>query len=199
MFLKVQYAACTQPIALGEELSFMPICCRAFLRTEHPALRQSYTFPAKRLPSNRTGYELQNAQGRKSSSGESEAQKDDTLARRVENKEGDAPVGKDHQRVTTPLSPLSRHRFRMLPYGYFIDYEALLGAARERSAQERRLNRGWSPQGKVYRQMERLCYEQGGTFCFSRPIYTDVTNVPRWIEFGVLKTIEALWVEVFEN
>ena len=29
-------------------------------------------------------------------------------------------------------------------------------------SQERRLNRGWSPQGKIYRQMETYCYEQPG-------------------------------------
>jgi len=67
-------------------------------------------------------------------------------------------------------------------------------------SQERQLNRGWSQQGKIYRQMEKYCYEQEGTFCFSRPVYADGSNVPRWlVEFGVLKTDATLWVEVFEN
>ena len=66
-------------------------------------------------------------------------------------------------------------------------------------SQERQLNRGWSPQGKIYRRMERYCREQEGTFCFSRPIYADASNVPRWLEFGVLKSDETLWVEVFDN
>ena len=66
-------------------------------------------------------------------------------------------------------------------------------------SQERRLNRGWSPQGKTYRQMETYCYEQPGTFCFSRPIYVDGSSVPRWLEFGLLKTDQTLWVETFEN
>ena len=65
--------------------------------------------------------------------------------------------------------------------------------------QERNLNRGWSPQGKVYRQMERYCAEQPGTFCFSRPIYTDGSSIPRWLEFGLLRTDRTLWVEVFDN
>jgi hypothetical protein len=65
--------------------------------------------------------------------------------------------------------------------------------------QQRHLNRGWSPQGKKYRQMERYCYEQPGTFCFSHPIYADGSSVPRWLEFGVLKDDATLWVEVFEN
>ena len=66
-------------------------------------------------------------------------------------------------------------------------------------SQERRLNRGWSPQGKIYRQMESYCYEQPGTFCFSRPVYADGSNVPRWLEFGLLKADQTLWVEVFDN
>jgi hypothetical protein len=66
-------------------------------------------------------------------------------------------------------------------------------------SQDRRLNRGWSSQGKIYRQMETYCYEQPGTFCFSRPIYADGSNIPRWLEFGLLKTDQTLWVEVFDN
>jgi hypothetical protein len=66
-------------------------------------------------------------------------------------------------------------------------------------SQERRLNRGWSPQGKIYRQVETYCYEQPGTFCFSRPVYADSSSVPRWLEFGLLKTDQSLWVEVFNN
>jgi hypothetical protein len=66
-------------------------------------------------------------------------------------------------------------------------------------SQERRLNRGWSPQGKIYRQMEAYCYEQPGTFCFSRPVYADGSSVPCWLEFGLLKADQTLWVEVFDN
>jgi hypothetical protein len=66
-------------------------------------------------------------------------------------------------------------------------------------SQERCLNRGRSPQGKIYRQMETYCYEQPGTFCFSHPIYADGSSVPGWLEFGVLKDDQTLWVEVFDN
>jgi hypothetical protein len=66
-------------------------------------------------------------------------------------------------------------------------------------SQDRKLNRGWSPQGKIYRQMEKYCQEHSGTFCFSRPIYADTSSVPRWLEFGVLKEDATLWVEVFDN
>jgi hypothetical protein len=47
--------------------------------------------------------------------------------------------------------------------------------------------------------MEKYCREQEGTFCFSRPIYVDGSNIPRWLEFGVLKRDETVWVEVFDN
>lgn len=66
-------------------------------------------------------------------------------------------------------------------------------------SQDRKLNRGQSAQGKAYRQMERYCQEQPGTFCFSRPIYVDGSSVPRWLEFGLLKQDQTLWIEVFEN
>lgn len=66
-------------------------------------------------------------------------------------------------------------------------------------SQDRALNRGWSPQGKLYRQMETYCHENPGTFCFSRPIYCDGSRVPRWLEFGLLRSDQTLWVEVFDN
>jgi hypothetical protein len=66
-------------------------------------------------------------------------------------------------------------------------------------SQDRNLNRGRSEQGKIYRKMERYCYEQPGTLCFSRPIYADGSSVPRWLEFGLLRADGTLWVEQFEN
>lgn len=66
-------------------------------------------------------------------------------------------------------------------------------------SQDRGLNRGRSTQGRVYRQMERYCSQHYGTFCFSRPIYLDSTCVPRWLEFGVLKDDQTMWVERFDN
>lgn len=65
--------------------------------------------------------------------------------------------------------------------------------------QDAYLNRGWSPQGKRYREMERYCASHPGTFFFSRLIYADETARPSEIEFGILKPDKSLWVEVFEN
>jgi hypothetical protein len=65
--------------------------------------------------------------------------------------------------------------------------------------QDAYLNRGWSPQGKRYREMERHCAENDGTFFFSRLIYADATARPAEIEFGILQADRTLWVEVFDN
>ena len=66
-------------------------------------------------------------------------------------------------------------------------------------SQERGLNRGWSAQGRKYREMERYCYTHPGTFCFTCPVYEDGTAVPRWLEFGLVREDGSLWVEVFDN
>jgi hypothetical protein len=65
--------------------------------------------------------------------------------------------------------------------------------------QRRALNRGWSEEGKVYRAMERYCHETPDAFCFSRPLYEDDTSKPALVEFGVLRDVRDLWVQVFDN
>ena len=65
--------------------------------------------------------------------------------------------------------------------------------------QRRSPNRGWSAEGKIYRAMERYCRDQAGTFCFSRPFYGDETSKPSFIEFGVLRAADDLWVQFFDK
>jgi hypothetical protein len=65
--------------------------------------------------------------------------------------------------------------------------------------QKREINRGWSQRGKIYRSMESHCFENPGTFFFSRPIYSDSSVYPAMLEFGLLERTGELWVEVFEN
>jgi hypothetical protein len=65
--------------------------------------------------------------------------------------------------------------------------------------QKRTLNRGWSPQGKIYRKMERYCSENKGIFCFNRPIYFDETSIPSLLEFGILTIDKNFWIEMFDN
>lgn len=65
--------------------------------------------------------------------------------------------------------------------------------------QRRDLNRGWSTEGKRYREMEKYCSMNKGTFCFSRPLYIDQSSKPAFIEFGILKDGRELCVELFDN
>lgn len=65
--------------------------------------------------------------------------------------------------------------------------------------QRRDLNRGWSTEGRRYREMEKYCVLHPGTFCFSRPLYADETAIPAFLEFGILKPDGELWVECFDN
>ncbi len=83
--------------------------------------------------------------------------------------------------------------------GHFIAHSIGGGLDVNVFLQDRKLNRGQSEAGRLYREMEKYCLMNPGTFCFSRPIYADTTGVPRWLEFGLIKQNGRLWVEVFEN
>ncbi|TAK20828.1 MAG: hypothetical protein EPO26_17165 [Chloroflexota bacterium] len=65
--------------------------------------------------------------------------------------------------------------------------------------QRRDLNRGWSTQGRLFRQMEKHVAGRPGTFYFHRAIYVDDTWIPGQLEFGVLVDDQTWWVEVFDN
>ena len=56
-----------------------------------------------------------------------------------------------------------------------------------------------NPASYVYAEMEKYTRENPGTFYFSRPIYTDTTWRPSWVEFGIIKEKGTLWVEWFDN
>jgi hypothetical protein len=65
--------------------------------------------------------------------------------------------------------------------------------------QRRELNRGWSPEGKRFRSMERYVAEHPGTFFYHRPCYDDEEWIPQLLEYGVLKADTQWWVDRFRN
>lgn len=65
--------------------------------------------------------------------------------------------------------------------------------------QKRKFNRGWSSEGKLYRKMEEYCFKNPGIFCYNRPLYTNQSDKPSFLEFGLLKQNKELWVELFNN
>jgi hypothetical protein len=86
--------------------------------------------------------------------------------------------------------------------GHFIAHSiggAVLGSELNVFVQRRALNRGWSTEGKRYRAMEDYCASNSGTFCFARPIYTDGSAQPAYVELGLLRSDGELRVECFDN
>jgi hypothetical protein len=65
--------------------------------------------------------------------------------------------------------------------------------------QDRRLNRGWSEQGKRYRALERAAAGTPGALYFGHLLYADDTAYPKQIEIAVLLPGETLRVDQFDN
>ncbi|MEO6970900.1 MAG: hypothetical protein ABI217_08395 [Chthoniobacterales bacterium] len=65
--------------------------------------------------------------------------------------------------------------------------------------QRRDLNRAWSNEGKLFRQMETYCHHHPKTLCFSRPIYLQEALRPDAFDFGLLKQGGELWVAQFDK
>jgi len=106
---------------------------------------------------------------------------------------------RDTSRMRGWLGPSNERGDGKYDKGHFIAHMSGGGLDINLFFQRRDINRGWSPRGKVYRQMERYCAEHLGTFCFSRPYYNDRSWQPCALEYGILMPDGKLWVEWFEN
>jgi hypothetical protein len=65
--------------------------------------------------------------------------------------------------------------------------------------QLRALNRGHSPQGKLFRSMETYLQNNPGAFYFVRPIYNDLTWIPDQLDFGIFTKEKGLLLNRFDN
>lgn len=65
--------------------------------------------------------------------------------------------------------------------------------------QNRYLNRGWSPEGKEWTRLERQLAATLGTPFFIRPIYSDKSDFPAQIEFGVQQPDGSWDSHIFQN
>ncbi|HET6993246.1 MAG TPA: hypothetical protein VFJ43_18065, partial [Bacteroidia bacterium] len=86
--------------------------------------------------------------------------------------------------------------------GHFIAHTiggAIDGIEANVFVQKRDLNRGWSEEGKLFREMEKYGVIHPNTFCFNRPIYEDQSAKPSFYEYGILKDENNLWIECFDN
>lgn len=63
----------------------------------------------------------------------------------------------------------------------------------------RDLNRGWSRQGKRFREMEKFVATHLGTFFYHGAVYDDDTWIPAQLEYGVLREDGTWWIDTFHN
>ncbi|HCN76681.1 MAG TPA: hypothetical protein DIT13_05745 [Verrucomicrobiales bacterium] len=83
--------------------------------------------------------------------------------------------------------------------GHFICHGAGGGGDWNLFPQLRALNRGWSDEGKLYRNMEAYVAAHLGTMFFSRPIYSNGSLCPSHLEYGVLMPDRHMWCATFSN
>lgn len=88
---------------------------------------------------------------------------------------------------------------RPLDRGHFIPHSAGGDFGPNLFPQDRALNRGWSPDGRAYRAMERAAIAAGANaLLFIRPVYIDDTSTPAFIELGYWAE-GAVTATVFRN
>lgn len=105
-------------------------------------------------------------------------------------------VGRDEPRIKAFLSQRLRTAAgRPMDKGHFASRRQGGGLDVNLFPQHPEVNRGWSPRGKVFDELERYCVAHAGTFFFARPIYGDQTRIPHAIEYGVLEQSKELRVE----
>jgi hypothetical protein len=108
-------------------------------------------------------------------------------------------VKRDASRLKGWVGPTEKYLGKNTDKGHFIAHAIGGGLEVNIFAQRRDINRGWSERGKIFRSMEKYCFNYPGTFCFNRPIYSDETSRPVSFDFGLLTQSGELWVENFEN
>ena len=108
-------------------------------------------------------------------------------------------IKRDKNRMRGFLGPSSEVFGDYYDKGHFIGH--VIGGNLDVNLfpQRRDINQGLSTRGKVFRAMEKYCFENPGTFCFHRPIYCDHSWHPCIIEFGLLTKEKSFWIERFEN
>lgn len=129
-----------------------------------------------------------------------------------------------HERVlvaygvaTVPTRPRDRSRMRQFPdvnvgvgitmkerafpadRGHFLSHAAGGDLDINLFPQRRELNRGWSPEGRRFRQMERHTAARPGTFHYHRAEYDDLSWIPATLEYGILRDDHDWWIDRFGN
>lgn len=109
------------------------------------------------------------------------------------------PVKRDSSRMKGFLGKMSDRFLGRGDKGHIMSHGQGGGMDINLFPQRADVNRGRSLSGRIYREMERYCSANPGSFCFSRLLYDDPTWVPFEIEYGVLHHPAQFRVERFTN
>ena len=90
-------------------------------------------------------------------------------------------------------------KYKNFDKGHFISHKINGTLDQNIYPQLKELNRGWSKQGKLFRALERYCEQNPDAFLFTRPIYTDLSWIPRFIDYGIFTKEFGLLLNRFDN
>lgn len=90
-------------------------------------------------------------------------------------------------------------QYRGYDKGHFIAHDSDGQLDQNIFPQLRSLNRGLSPQGRLYRAMERYVQRNPGVFYFIRPLYNDPSWIPAKLDFGILTPEGGMLLNRFDN
>ena len=107
---------------------------------------------------------------------------------------------RDSNRMKGFIGPFTKlTKYKDFDKGHFISHKINGNLDQNLYPQLKELNRGWSKQGKLFRYLERYCEQNPDTFLFTRPIYTDLSWIPRFIDYGIFTKEFGLLLNRFDN
>ena len=107
---------------------------------------------------------------------------------------------RDSNRMKGFIGPFTKHeKLKDFDKGHFISHKINGNLDQNLYPQLKELNRGWSKQGKLFRSLERYCEQNPDAFLFTRPIYTDLSWIPTFIDYGIFTKEFGLLLNRFNN
>lgn len=107
---------------------------------------------------------------------------------------------RDNLRLKSFIGPFTKiENYKGYDKGHFVAHKINGSLDQNIYPQLKELNRGWSKQGKLFRFLERYCQENPNTFMFTRPIYSNGTWIPAFLDYGVFTKEFGLLLNRFDN
>lgn len=107
---------------------------------------------------------------------------------------------RDSSRMKGFIGPFTKFKkYKDFDKGHFISHKINGSLDQNLYPQLKELNRGWSKQGKLFRSLERYCEQNPDVFLFTRPIYSDKTWIPKFIDYGIFTKESGLLLNRFDN